>query len=121
MLRRKYPHDFWQSVTGSLKWGEAPLDAAIRELHEETGLTNQSVLDCQHSQIFEIYSIWRQRYAPGVTRNQEHVFRLQLSEQIDIQLDKREHGEFLWLPRRQAADLAFSHTNQEAILRWVPE
>lgn len=121
MLRRKYPNDFWQSVTGSLERGEKPLDAAIRELQEETGLVNQNLLDCHYSQVFEIYSIWRERYAPGVTQNLEHVFRLQLREKVDIHLDTREHEEFQWLPRTQAADLAFSYTNQEAILRWVPE
>ncbi|MYB88547.1 MAG: dihydroneopterin triphosphate diphosphatase [Proteobacteria bacterium] len=121
LLRRKYPSDFWQSVTGSLEWGEEPIDAAIRELREETGLVNQAVRDCHSVQSFEIYSIWRKRYAPGVVMNQEHVYRLRLPEKVDIRLDPREHVEFQWLPRLHAADLAFSHTNQAAILRWVPE
>ena len=121
MLRRKYPNDFWQSVTGSLEWGEEPLEAAIRELQEETGLVNQDIRDCHYSETFEIYSIWRERYAPGVTENQEYVYRLQLAEKVDVRLDPREHEEFQWLPRKQAADLALSHTNQAAILRWVSE
>ena len=37
-LRRREPADFWQSVTGSLHAGETPLQAAIREVREETGL-----------------------------------------------------------------------------------
>ena len=119
MLRRNDPKDFWQSVTGSLEWGEEPFDAAIRELQEETGIVHQDVHDCHFFKIFEIYSIWRGRYAPGVTQNREHVFRLQLPEKVDIQLNPREHKEFQWLPHEQAVDLAFSHTNQEAILRWV--
>ena len=121
MLRRKYPDDFWQSVTGSLEWDEMPLEAANRELNEETGLANQDIQDCHFSQNFEIYSIWRERYAPGVTHNLEHVFCVQLPETIEIQLDPKEHIEYKWLSRKKAIDLAFSHTNQEAILRWVPE
>ncbi len=121
LLRRTFPNDFWQSVTGSLERGEDPLDAAVRELHEETGLVNQNILDCHFSQTFKIYSIWRERYAPGVTENKEHVFRLQLPNRANIKLDPREHLEYQWLPRNQAAELAFSHTNQDAILRWVPE
>jgi dATP pyrophosphohydrolase len=120
MLRRKFPNDFWQSVTGSLEWEENQQQAAVRELQEEAGITQLELHDCQFSQNFEIYSIWRERYAPGITENQEHVFSLELPEKIDIQLDPREHEEFVWLPKQEATDLAFSHTNQEAIQRWVP-
>lgn len=120
MLRRKFPKDFWQSVTGSLEWEENQHQAAVRELQEETGIAQLELHDCQFSQNFEIYSIWRERYAPGITENQEHVFSLELPEKIDIQLDPREHEEFIWLPKQEATDLAFSHTNQEAIQRWIP-
>ena len=120
MLRRKYPNDFWQSVTGSLEWDENPQQAAIRELQEETGISEQELYDCQYSQNFEIYSISRDRYAPGVTENQEHVFSLELTDKVDIQLDPREHEEYIWLSKQEALELAFSHTNQEAIQRWVP-
>ncbi|MDH3607627.1 MAG: dihydroneopterin triphosphate diphosphatase [Gammaproteobacteria bacterium] len=120
MLRRKYPSDFWQSVTGSLEWDENPQQAAIRELQEETGISEQGLHDCQYSQNFEIYSIWRDRYAPGVTENQEHVFSLELTDKVDIQLDPREHEEYIWLSKQKALELAFSHTNQDAIQRWVP-
>lgn len=120
MLRRKYPNDFWQSVTGSLEQDETPMQAAIRELFEETGITGYDLHDCQFSQNFEIYAIWRDRYAPGVTENQEHVFALELPEKMDIKLDPREHEECIWLTKQEATELAFSHTNQEAIQKWVP-
>lgn len=120
MLQRKYPDDFWQSVTGSLEEDETPMQAAIRELFEETSITGYELHDCQFSQNFEIYAIWRDRYAPGVTQNQEHVFTLELAEKIDIKLDPREHEEYIWLSKQKALDLAFSHTNQEAIQKWVP-
>ena len=120
MLRRKYPSDFWQSITGSLEWNETPHQAAVRELQEETGISQLELKDCHFSQNFEIYSIWRDRYAPGVTENKEHVFSLEIPEKIDIQLDPREHDEYVWLSKQKAMELAFSHTNQEAIQRWVP-
>ena len=120
MLRRKFPSDFWQSVTGSLEWDENPMQAALRELQEETGISGYELKDCKFSQNFEIYSIWRDRYEPGVTENTEHVFVLEIPEKMDIRLDPREHHEFVWLSKNEAIELAFSHTNQEAIQRWVP-
>lgn len=121
MLHRTFPEDFWQSVTGSLEWGEEADAAAVRELREETGLDGFDVINCQHSQEFEIYSIWRDRYPPGTTHNKEHVFLLELDECRPVHLNPREHTEFRWVSREEAIQLATSHTNAEAILKWVPE
>jgi len=120
MLRRKSPPDFWQSVTGSLERGETPVQAAIRELVEETGLAPESLVDCQDTHVFTIYPMWRHRYAPGIEENIEHVFRLCLKACRDIVLDDHEHQQYAWMPKHKAAALATSHTNCEAILAWVP-
>ncbi|MCK7580476.1 MAG: dihydroneopterin triphosphate diphosphatase [Chromatiales bacterium] len=83
VLRRCQPPDFWQSVTGSLRWEEAdPLDAARRELYEETGLGDEvEVVGCGTVNRFPILPPWRHRYAPDVVENLEHVFRVLLPEQ----------------------------------------
>jgi dATP pyrophosphohydrolase len=121
MLRRKWPPNFWQSVTGSLEWGETPGQAAARELFEETGLAAESLVDCQDKHVFTIYPIWRHRYAPGIKENLEHVFRLRLDGRRDIALDGQEHQQYLWMPKLEAAAVATSHTNRDAILAWVPD
>ena len=120
MLRRHKPPTFWQSVTGSLEWGEQPEQAARRELVEETGLDATALEDCHDSHLFEIYEIWRHRYAEGVTENREHVFRLAVPEACPVTLDALEHSEYEWLPRVEAAQRASSYTNRQAILDWVP-
>ena len=121
VLRRVFPDDFWQSVTGSLEWGEDALHAAARELFEETGLDATGLVDCGYSQEFEIYSLWRDRYAPGITRNTEHVFALMLDDCVPIRMDKREHLEYEWVSREEAIERVTSYTNSEALVRWVPE
>ncbi len=121
MMQRVFPEEFWQSVTGSLEWGEQAHEAAVRELKEETGLDAAGLIDCQFSQEFEIYSIWRDRYEPGIMRNREHVFLLPLEDCAAIKFDPREHSEIRWVSREEAIQMATSHTNSEAITCWVPE
>jgi dATP pyrophosphohydrolase len=73
--------------------------------------------DWRVSNVYEIYPVWRHRYAPGVTKNTEHVFGLLVPAAIPITLAPREHLQYQWLPYREAADLCFSPSNAEAILQ----
>ncbi|HYJ20123.1 MAG TPA: dihydroneopterin triphosphate diphosphatase, partial [Burkholderiales bacterium] len=63
----------------------------------------------------EIYPEWRWRYAPGVTRNMEHVFSLRLPGRLPVTLSPREHLGYVWLPHDQAADKVFSWSNARAL------
>jgi dATP pyrophosphohydrolase len=120
MLQRVDPPDFWQSVTGSLQWGEAAAAAARRELLEETGIHLQP-LDCRLSNRFAIHPAWRRRYAPDVTINLEHVFRVECPARPLVTLNPGEHRGYRWLPRAAAAALASSWTDRDALLRYVPQ
>ncbi|MBU3551120.1 dihydroneopterin triphosphate diphosphatase [Polynucleobacter sp. MWH-Berg-3C6] len=118
---------FWQSVTGSLDALDEDLAlAATREVFEETGiavdqLTAGSLRNLHHQIEYEIYPDWRFRYAPGVTRNIEHWFALEVPENIQIQLSPREHVAYQWLPFEEAAKKCFSPSNGEAILKFFSE
>lgn len=116
LLNRTRPHGFWQSVTGSLEWGELPLQAAVREVYEETGIKTDEIRDCQQQNTFSIRPEWRDRYDPHVTENIEHVFTLRLDAPIDIQLNPQEHSEYRWLSCEQAAEQVFSSSNRDVIL-----
>ena len=108
---------FWQSVTGSVEGDETPIQTAIREVHEETGLVaNQYNLQDWHaSNTYEIYPHWRHRYAPGVTQNTEHLFGLELPSPIAIKLAPNEHVRCEWVDWRVAATRVFSWTNIDAL------
>ena len=113
--------EFWQSVTGSKDALEEPLAVtAAREVREETGIdvhaAGRVLTDWRIENHYDIYPRWRARYAPGVTRNTEHVFGLRLPARVPVRLNSREHTQYVWLPWREAADRCFSPTNAEACL-----
>ena len=123
MIERTDRAGFWQSVTGSLDAPDEDLAlAAAREVFEETGIAVSALpagaLQNLHHQIeYEIYPGWRFRYAPGITRNTEHWFALQVPESTSIKLAPREHVAYQWLPFEEAATKCFSPSNGEAILK----
>ncbi len=117
LLERADRPGFWQSVTGSQLEGETLEETALREIREETGLdaARYRLVDWRKQNQYEIYQRWRHRYAPGVTRNTEHVFALQVPAPVAITLAPQEHLRYEWLPWRNAADKVFSWSNAEAI------
>ncbi|HYC42507.1 MAG TPA: dihydroneopterin triphosphate diphosphatase [Noviherbaspirillum sp.] len=131
LIERADKPDYWQSVTGSKDALDEPLAVtAVREVFEETGIVvsddleridravpMRNLTDWHLSNIYEIYPVWRHRYAPGVTQNTEHVFGLLVPRDIPITLAPREHVDFIWLPYREAADKCFSPSNAEAVLQ----
>jgi dATP pyrophosphohydrolase len=117
LLEKKDFPGFWQSVTGSRENEEERRDTAIRELKEETGLDlSLGVLRDWHIEnIYEIYPEWRHRYAPGITRNHEHVFGFQLMKKAAIKISP-EHRAYHWMDWQHAAARVFSPSNRQAIL-----
>ena len=119
LIKRADHPGFWQSVTGSRDAVDEPLlQTALREVGEETGIvaTPAQMRDWGLANVYDIYPAWRHRYAPGVTRNTEHVFGLCLPTACAVTLSPREHTDWRWLAYRAAADQCFSPSNAEAVL-----
>jgi dATP pyrophosphohydrolase len=124
LIERADQPGYWQSVTGSKNSVDEPLvDTCVREVAEETAIVIgstavplQALRDWQLANVYEIYPVWRHRYAAGVTHNTEHVFGLTVPAGTPVALNPREHLRQQWLPYREAADRCFSPSNAEAIL-----
>ncbi|WP_395826759.1 dihydroneopterin triphosphate diphosphatase [Collimonas sp.] len=127
LMERADKAGYWQSVTGSKDFPDEALQVtAMREVQEETGIVvadqpdavpPSHLSDWQVTNVYEIYPVWRHRYALGVTTNTEHVFGLLVPSAIPVKLAPREHVQYRWLAYREAADLCFSPSNAEAILQ----
>ena len=124
LIRRADAPDFWQSVTGSKDTlDESYGQTAAREVLEETSIDCSpgtplaaGLRDWQLENIYEIYPRWQHRYAPGVTRNTEHLFSLRVPAHTSVVLSPHEHTAYQWLPWQQAAQACFSPSNAEACL-----
>ena len=124
LIERADRPGYWQSVTGSKDAVDEPAQTtAVREVFEETGIRIGSpevplaqLRDWRLRNVYEIYPVWRHRYAAGVTHNTESVFGLRVPRDVPVRLSPREHTAQVWLPWREAADRCFSASNAEAIL-----
>lgn len=140
LLERVAPRGFWQSVTGTLRWGETPAAAAEREIREETGLDCAApesrassaesgeghLKNCRAAPVlvetgitrkFPIRPEWRDRYGPDVTENLEHLLYLELPKACSLTLAADEHVAYRWMGLEQAIDKVASWTNREALER----
>jgi dATP pyrophosphohydrolase len=115
LMERRRPPGFWQSVTGSLEWGETADAAARRELIEETGITQGRLVNLQWTQVYEILPSFGKKYAPGITRNLEHAFALKLPERVPVSLSDNEHVRCRWLNVADAMATASSSSNRAVI------
>ena len=115
LMERRRPPGFWQSVTGSLEWGESADTAARREVVEETGIVQGVLVNLQWTQVYEILPAFGKVYAPGITRNLEHAFSLRLVQRVPVTLSESEHVRSRWVTGPEAVDTVSSSTNRAVI------
>jgi dihydroneopterin triphosphate diphosphatase len=117
-LRADDPADpFWQGIAGGVEDGETLIEAARRELSEETGLPPDTrrwiALDARSSvpaSVFRDSVLW----GSGIFVVDEHSFGVEVSDDEDIALS-HEHSEYRWLDFDAASTLVRYDSNRTAL------
>ncbi len=88
--------DFWQGVTGGVEEDEEIIDAARREMIEETGLHPVTIERVDYTFSYPVADRWRHLYAEEVSEITEYVFIATVDGVQTPQLDPREHDLWQW-------------------------
>ena len=103
LLLRRVPGrgGFWQGVTGGVEGGEDLVDAARRELAEETGLTPLTMAMAGFRYSFPMEDRWRPLYEPGIEAITEHVLIATVDSRDEPVLSP-EHDNYEWCEFNEA-------------------
>lgn len=104
---------FFQPVTGKVEFKEDLLDAAKREVEEETGITKYlKIVEDFYSFKYPIPG--RLKYKVSFKEFEEHVFAMEISPEDNIKISD-EHEEYKWCNYNDAYDMIEFETNKYAL------
>ena len=111
----------WQPVVGGAKWGEQLIEAARREVYEETRLTRLqgiTAIGYAFSFDFDMFPD-RSSYAPDVTEISNTVFAAEVVSARPVVLSA-EHVDYGWFSYQETLDKIHWPEEQEALIRLHP-
>ena len=118
LVMRRAPErlGYWSLVSGGLEPNETALEAAQRELYEETGLeaTVRPLPIALSYSLLDDPSAIRARYAPGIETVTVHPFVVDAPVKWEPTLDA-EHDRYEWCDLGEALELLVYDTAKDAV------
>ena len=102
--------DNWSFAKGHKEEGETPIETAMRELEEETGITKIKILELPL--IHEEYEL---SYAEGNKLKVNEYF-IGFVDDKNVKIDKKEVCEYKWVTFEEALD-TFYHESRNEVLK----
>ena len=115
LLHRKAERgNFWQPITGAIEDGESTLDAARRELREETGHDLEPrTLELTQSFMIESQYLESRHASPIIAS--EPAFEVRVDSRIPIRIDALEHDTWGWFTFAEAYERIRWSDDREAL------
>ena len=84
-------------------------------MREETGIDSaeDELIELGVINTFEIAPQWREKYAPGVVRNEEVCFALKV-DRCEVLVDSREHDAYVWERYDRSIEMLYWDSSKRA-------
>jgi len=105
----------WQGVTGAPENNETIAEGAKRELFEETGYRDFTLIKTDIFFIIPMQDKWKHIYPKDTKEIPEYLFIAKIHETGPPQIDPIEHDDWKWCSYEKALDLLSWENNKNAL------
>jgi dATP pyrophosphohydrolase len=105
---------FWQNMTGSVEANESFLEAAVREIKEETGIKIEPTKLIDLGLEFNFHDQWQREVT-------ERCYLLLLGNSTAITIDPHEHQAFLWKNIQEVTQADYKYQSNYAVFKHACE